>query len=197
MIMMAIGAFIFNLILNSDEAVAAFNVGSRIEHLFFLPVISIASSLVTLIGMLYGANRFDLIRLIIRYGLKYSIAFSCFCSFFFFFVSGYIVPFFTDSENITRISIGYFSIVCFSYPWVTIGMTSSRIMQGLGEGTPLLFITLIRVILINAPLGWYLRRVLEMPIESVWYCILLSSFIASSISIIWMKSIIKLSLIHI
>ena len=191
MIMMAIGAFIFNLILNSDEAVAAFNVGSRIEHLFFLPVISIASSLVTLIGMFYGANRFDLIRLIIRYGLKYSIAFSCFCSFFFFFVSGYIVPFFTDSENITRISIGYFSIVCFSYPWVTIGMTSSRIMQGLGEGTPLLFITLIRVILINAPLGWYLRRVLEMPIESVWYCILLSSFIASSISIIWMRNIIK------
>ena len=64
-------------------------------------------------------------------------------------------------------------------------------MQGLGEGTPLLFITFIRVILINAPLGWYLRRVLEMPIESVWYCILLLSFIASSIVMIWMTNIIK------
>ena len=64
-------------------------------------------------------------------------------------------------------------------------------MQGLGRGTPLLFITLIRVILINAPLGWYLRRVLELPVESVWYCILLSSVIASSISIVWMMRIIK------
>jgi Na+-driven multidrug efflux pump len=64
-------------------------------------------------------------------------------------------------------------------------------MQGLGQGTPVLFITLLRVILINAPLGWYLRRVLEMPIESVWYLILLSSFIASSISVLWMRKIIK------
>ena len=44
MIMMAMGAFIFNLLLNSDNAVAAFNLGSRIEHLFFLPIISISSS---------------------------------------------------------------------------------------------------------------------------------------------------------
>ena len=56
MIMMAIGAFIFNLLLNSDSAVAAFNLGSRIEHLFFLPIISISSSLVTLVGMFYGAK---------------------------------------------------------------------------------------------------------------------------------------------
>ena len=191
MVIMAMGAFVFNLILNSDDAVAAFNIGSRIEHLFFLPIISISSSLVTLVGMFYGANRIDLIRSIIRYGLKFSITFSCFCLLFFFFISKYIIPFFTSSENIAQISIGYFSIVSFSYPFVTIGMTSSRIMQGLGRGIPVLFITLVRVILINAPLGWYLRRVLEMPIEFVWYCILFSSFVAATLSMLWMKNIIK------
>jgi len=191
MVIMAMGAFIFNLILNSDNAVAAFNIGSRIEHLFFLPVISISSSLVTLVGMFYGANRFDLIRSTISYGLKYSLWFACFCSIFFFFVSEYIIPLFTSSGDITQISIGYFSVVSFSYPFVTIGMTTSRIMQGLGEGIPVLFITLVRVILINAPLGWYLRRVLEMPIEFVWYCILFSSFVASILSMLWMISILK------
>jgi putative MATE family efflux protein len=191
MVIMAMGAFVFNLILNSDDAVAAFNIGSRIEHLFFLPIISISSSLVTLVGMFYGANRIDLIRSIIRYGLKFSLTFSCFCLLFFFFISKYIIPFFTSSENIAQISIGYFSIVSFSYPFVTIGMTSSRIMQGLGKGIPVLFITLVRVILINAPLGWYLRRVLEMPIEFVWYCILFSSFVAATLSMLWMKNIIK------
>ena len=191
MILMAIGAFIFNLILNSDSAVAAINLGSRIEHLFFLPIISISSSLVTLIGMFYGANRFDLIRSIIKYGIKYSLMFSLVCLVFFFFISQYIIPFFTDSKDITRITVSYFSIVSFSYPFVTIGMITGRIMQGLGQGTPLLFITSIRVVLINAPLGWYLRRVLELPIESVWYCILLSSVVASTISIIWMSRIIR------
>ena len=191
MVIMAMGAFVFNLILNSDDAVAAFNIGSRIEHLFFLPIISISSSLVTLVGMFSGANRVDLIRSIIRYGLKFSLTFSFFCLLFFFFISKHIIPFFTSSENIAQISIGYFSIVSFSYPFVTIGMTSSRIMQGLGKGLPVLFITLVRVILINAPLGWYLRRVLEMPIEFVWYCILFSSFVAATLSMLWMRNIIK------
>ena len=191
MIMMAIGAFIFNLLLNSDSAVAAFNLGSRIEHLFFLPIISISSSLVTLVGMFYGAKKFNLIRSIITYGIKCSLIFSIVCLVFFIFVSQYIIPFFTDSEEITKIAISYFSIVSFSYPFVTIGMTTGRVMQGLGRGTPLLFITLIRVILINAPLGWYLRRVLELPVESVWYCILFSSVIASTISILWMSRIIR------
>ena len=191
MVIMAMGAFVFNLILNSDDAVAAFNIGSRIEHLFFLPIISISSSLVTLVGMFSGANRVDLIRSIIHYGLKFSLTFSFFCLLFFFFISKHIIPFFTSSENIAQISIGYFSIVSFSYPFVTIGMTSSRIMQGLGKGLPVLFITLVRVILINAPLGWYLRRVLEMPIEFVWYCILFSSFVAATLSMLWMRNIIK------
>ena len=191
MIMMAIGAFIFNLLLNSDSAVAAFNLGSRIEHLFFLPIISISSSLVTLVGMFYGAKRFDLIRSTITYGIKCSLIFSIACLVFFIFVSQHIIPFFTDSEEITRIAISYFGIVAFSYPFVTIGMTTGRVMQGLGKGTPLLFITLIRVILINAPLGWYLRRILELPVESVWYCILFSSVIASTISILWMSKIIR------
>ena len=194
MVIMAMGAFIFNLILNSDSAVAAFNIGSRIEHLFFLPVISISSSLVTLVGMFYGANRFDLIRSTISYGLKYSLWFACFCSIFFFFVSEYIIPFFTSSMDITQISIGYFSVVSFSYPFVTIGMTASRIMQGLGEATPVLFITLVRVILINAPLGWYLTRVLDKPIEYVWYSMLTSAFFASTIAFIWMRKIISNSL---
>lgn len=191
MIMMAMGAFIFNLLLNSDSAVAAFNLGSRIEHLFFLPIISISSSMVTLVGMFYGAKKFDLIRSTINYGIKYSLGFSISCLIFFLAVSQYIIPFFTDSAEITQIAISYFSVVSFSYPFITIGMTTGRIMQGLGRGTPLLFITLIRVILINAPLGWYLRRVLELPVESVWYCILFSSVIASSISIVWMMRIIK------
>jgi len=191
MVIMAMGAFVFNLILNSDDAVAAFNIGSRIEHLFFLPIISISSSLVTLVGMFSGANRVDLIRSIIRYGLKFSLTFSFFSLLFFFFISKHIIPFFTSSENIAQISIGYFSIVSFSYPFVTIGMTSSRIMQGLGKGLLVLFITLVRVILINAPLGWYLRRVLEMPIEFVWYCILFSSFVAATLSMLWMRNIIK------
>jgi Na+-driven multidrug efflux pump len=189
---MALGAFIFNIILNNPSAVAAFQSAGRIEHLFFLPIISISSSMVTLVGMFFGAERFDLLKSIIWYGLKVGIFFSCLSTVFFYFSAQYIIPFFTDSSDIIVIANGYFSIACFSYPFVAIGMTSSRVMQGLGHGKPMLIITLIRVILINAPLGYVITRVLNLPIHYLWYSILISSLVASFISILWMKFVIKL-----
>jgi len=191
MTIMAMGSFVLNIILNTPNAVAAVQTAGRIEHLFFLPIISISSSLVTLVGMFFGAKRFDLIKSIIKYGLKIGILFSCISAFFFYMGAKHIIPFFTDSSEITAISISYFSIVCFSYPFVTIGMTSSRIMQGLGYGKPTLILTLIRVVLINAPLGYFLTRIMGLPIFYIWYSILLSSFVASTMGLIWMKVIIK------
>ena len=191
MMIMALGSFIFNIILNNPSAVAALQTAGRIEHLFFLPIISISSSMVTLVGMFFGAERFDLLKSTIRYGLKAGILFSCISAAFFYFSAQYIIPFFTDSSDIIVIANGYFGIVCFSYPFVTIGMTSSRVMQGLGHGKPTLIVTLIRVVLINAPLGYVITRVLNLPIYYLWYSILISSFVASSISMLWMKSVIK------
>jgi len=190
MTIMAMGSFVLNVILNSPDAVAAVQTSSRIEHLFFLPIISISSSLVTLVGMFFGAKRFDLIQSIIKYGLKMGILFSCISAFFFYIGAKHIIPFFTDSPDIAAISISYFSVVCFSYPFVTVGMTSSRIMQGLGYGKPTLILTLIRVVLINAPLGYFITRILELPIFYIWYSILFSSFIASTLGIIWMRTVI-------
>ena len=191
MMIMAMGAFVFNIILNNPYAVAAFQTAGRIEHLFFLPIISISSSLVTLVGMFFGAERFDLIKGIVRYGLKVGLAFSCVCSVLFFIGAIHIVPLFTDSADIIMISSGYFSIVCFSYPFVSIGMTSSRIMQGLGHGKPMLMLTLIRVVLINAPLGWIITRVMGLPIYYIWYSIVLSSFISSFLGLLWMRGVIN------
>ena len=192
MVIMALGSFIFNIILNSPNAVAAFQTAGRVEHLFFLPIISISSSMVTLVGMFYGARRFDLMKMIVKYSLKTVVLFSILSMLMFYSSAKYIVPLFTDSLEITSIAIKYFSIVCFSYPFVSIGMTSSRVMQGLGHGKPMLVITLIRVVLINAPMGYVITRILELPIDYVWYSILVSSFVASSISILWMKAIVRL-----
>ena len=44
--------------------------------LFFIPIISLATSMVTLVGMFYGAKRFDLINEIIYYNIKISVLIS-------------------------------------------------------------------------------------------------------------------------
>ena len=77
MLIMSVGLFFMNSILatapNGDAHVAAYNLSNRIENFITLTLISISTSQVTIIGMFYGAKRFDLIYSIIKYGLSRSI----------------------------------------------------------------------------------------------------------------------------
>ena len=195
MVIMSIGIFMFNLILTigsgNENAVAAYQIGGRIEHLFFIPIISIATSLVTLVSMYYGAKRFDLIIYIVKYGLSRSILISiCFSIFFYFFIDKIIYLFSTSPLDL-KYAISYFMILVFAYPFITVGMTCSRVMQGLGHGTPMLILTILRVVLINCSLAWYFVVYSNKPIIFAWYSILISCIITSIISFTWMFKIIN------
>ena len=85
MIIMSMGIILFNKILGSYQAVAAYQTAGRIEHLFFLPIIAIATSLVTLVGMFYGAKRMDLINQMVKYGISHAAIIALSFSLLFFF----------------------------------------------------------------------------------------------------------------
>ena len=193
MIIMSMGIVLFNRILGGSDAVAAYQTAGRLEHLFFLPIISIATSLVTLVGMFYGAKRLDLIKIIIKYGLSRSILISFSFSIFFYMYSQKIMPMFTDSIEIINLSTLYFKIMAFAYPFITIGMTCSRIMQGLGYAYPMLILTLFRVVIVSASLAFYFVIVLDKPVYFAWVGTLISCFLTSVASLIWLKSILKTS----
>ena len=199
MIVMSIWMLICNklitLTINNDfesmAAVGAFQMAGRIENIFFLPIISIASSLVTIVGMFYGANRFDLIKKIVNYAILRSIAIAImFCAIFYLFIDNIIIPFNANKESIKYL-IQYFSIVPFAYPFITIGMNSSRVMQALGHGFPMLILTVLRVLLINALLSFVFIIILNKGIIYIWYSVLLSSIITAIIAYNWMKNINK------
>ena len=81
--------------------------------------------------------------------------------------------------------------MAFAYPFITIGMTSSRIMQGLGHATPMFVLTFLRVVVIAASLVWYFVIILEKPVYYAWVGTLLSCIITSFVSIIWLRTIIR------
>ena len=133
MLIMSIGLFFYNKILAMSEfpieAIAAYSTAHRIEHLFFIPIISIATSMVTLVGMFYGARRLDLINKVISYGLKNALLISCVFGLLFFTSSNLIFPIFTDNQKIIKIGVEYFKIFSFAIPLVTLTMICSRVMQ--------------------------------------------------------------------
>ena len=71
------------------------------------------------------------------------------------------------------------------------GITTGRVLQGLGKGLPVLVITIIRVLGVSAPLALFFIFYMNKTVEWVWYSMMISAAIAFTISIIWLLSTIR------
>jgi len=187
MVVMALGQLVFNrLLVNfSTDAVAAYQIGGRVDMIVFLPIFGIASALTTIVGMFYGADEFEKIKSISLYGIKSSFLITTICSFFLFIFAPTVVKVFTMDTVIQKISIDYLRTISFLFPFISIGLTIGRILQGLGRGMPSLIITIVRVIGLAGPLAYFFTFVLDKPVEWIWYSMFISGIFATIISITW------------
>ena len=189
MIVMAVGQLIFNRMLAtfSTDAVAAYQVGGRIDMVVFLPIFGIASALTTMVGMYFGANEIDKIRYITKYGISRAFIITSIGSILLYIFAPVIISGFTDEIVIKNIAVDYLRVISLLFPFISIGLTIGRILQGLGLGMPSLIITTIRVIGVAGPLAYYFIYILGKPVEWMWYAMFISGIIATMISIIWLK----------
>ena len=193
MVVMAIGQLVFNrLLVNySTNAVAAYQIGGRIDMLVFLPIFGIASALTTMVGMFYGANEINKIKFISRYGVRSSLIITSICSALLYIFAPPVISIFTSDSTIQKISIDYLRIISILFPFISIGLTIGRILQGLGQGMPSLIITTIRVIGVAGPLAYYFTFIQNKPVEWIWYSMFISGIFATIISIVWVTITFK------
>ena len=193
MIVMAVGQGVFNKILVhiSVETVAAYQVAGRLDMLVFLPIFSIAASLTTLIGMFYGAKEYEALRFTIRYGIFSALIITIFSSATVYIFADQVVRFFTEDESIVIIAVNFLQIFAFAYPFIAVGITTGRVLQGLGKGLPVLVITIVRVLGVSAPLSLFFVFVMDKSVEWVWYSMMLSTVVAFAIGLTWLFSTVK------
>ena len=189
MIVMAIGQLLFNIMLAtfSTDAVAAYQIAGRIDMVVFLPIFGIASALTTMVGMFFGANEIDKIRFITRYGISSSFIITSVGSIILYVFAPFIISGFTHETVIKNIAVNYLRVISLLFPFISIGLTIGRILQGLGLGMPSLIITTIRVIGVAGPLAYYFIYILDKPVEWMWYAMFISGIMATIISIVWLK----------
>jgi Na+-driven multidrug efflux pump len=172
----------------STDAVAAYQVGGRLDMLIFLPIMAIASALTTLVGMFYGAKEWNKIKFIAKYGIIWSVIITAILSIFLYIFAPQVVNGFTNEILINSIAVTYLRYICIIYPLIAVGMTIGRVLQGLGKGLPMLVITSIRVLGLTAPLALFFTMVMDKPIEWVWLSMIISTIVAVIISVIWLRS---------
>ncbi len=193
MIIMSFGQLVFNKILTgfSVEAVAAYQIGGRIDMVVFLPIMSIAASLTTIVGMFYGAEEWTKMKLIIKYGISRSVLITLVGSAMLITFAPWIVQSFSSDPIIQEVAVYYLQCISLIYPLVAVGMTIGRILQGMGKGLPLLIITSIRILIVSAPLAILFTIVLDKPVEYVWYAMMISTVVATMVAVLWLQRTLK------
>ncbi|MCD6446620.1 MAG: MATE family efflux transporter [Candidatus Marinimicrobia bacterium] len=193
MVIMSFGQMLYNRIVVyfGSNAVASVGIGMRLDQLFFLPIMGLSGSLVTLIGMFYGAKRIDLVRSTWLYTIKWGEILAVTFGLLFYFISPYFMKMFVSDPAIIETGVTYIRYVVFAYPFIVVGMISGRVFQGLGNGMPGLILTTLRIAVIILPLALLFTRVFDWGVQGVFLSQVISSFIASLIAYFWLSGNLK------
>ena len=188
MIVMAVGQGVFNriLIYFSADTVAAYQVAGRIDMLVFLPLFSIAAALTTLVGLFYVSMKYEILRYTVKYGIISAFSITVIMSILLYVFAHNIVGFFTSEDTIINVAVTFLRLFAFVYPLIAVGITTGRVLQGLGKGLPVLVITIIRVLGVSAPLALIFVYTMGKPVEWVWYAMMISTGVAFLIACYWL-----------
>jgi len=169
------------------EYVAAFGIASRLESVATMPVVALSMATLTLVGMFFGAKRFNLIRNISFYGLKIAIAFTSALGFVFFIVPSLFLRLFTSDNILLNISSSYLRIDVFTFPLMAVSILSSRILQGMGLGLPGFVINFVRIFIFAVPLAYLFVFILGYGYLSVAVAMVIGGIASNITAITWLR----------
>jgi len=166
------------------DYVAAFGLVYKLESVATMPIVALSLGLLPLVGMFYGAKRYDLIKKLFWYSMKLGMVFVFIIGLFFFFIPSIFFRIFTSDANLLLLSVKYMRIQVFGFFFIVVSMMVARVMQGLGLGIPGLIIMLIRLILVTVPIAYLLVN-LGYGFISPAFASLLGGLVASMIGLSW------------
>ncbi|MBU2561049.1 MAG: MATE family efflux transporter [Nanoarchaeota archaeon] len=193
MILMSIYVIFVNRIMAyfGTDFVAAFGIMWRLGSTAMMPIFGFGLAALTLVGMFYGAKRYDLVKQTVWYTMKICVGFTAFMAALFFALPQVFFRIFTPDAHIIALGIPYARIAVFELPLVAISLTVGRSMQGLGLGMPGLVINLVRSLLLSVPLAYLFVFVLGYSYLSVAVAVVIGSVCASATALIWMRLKLK------
>lgn len=180
------------------DGVAVFTTGWRIVMIGTLPLIGMATAVTAVTGASYGARNAEKLDIAYMYAVKIGFFIELAVAIFTYFFAPWIVIPFTNSSNSARIAdelIEFLKMIVFFYPFVTFGMFTSAMFQGVGKGINSLIVTVLRTIIITIPLAYIFGIVLGIGLKGIWIGIVTGNSLSATFTFIWGRIYVR-SLFH-
>lgn len=195
MAVMSVGGLLLNRLLSGfgEVAVAAYGAASKVDMIVALPILGLAGAAVSVVGMFAGAGRIDLVRSTARYTYQWALLLAALIGVTAVLSSSAILGIFTSDVEAIAIGRTYLAFMLFAYPMMAFGMTSGRLLQGIGHGLPSLMITSFRVLIVGIPLAYVAVLVFDAPIEAVWASVITGGLCSTVLSVWWVRRLVWLN----
>jgi putative MATE family efflux protein len=196
-IAMAFSVFLLNLItvrVGGTDGVAIFSTGWRVAMFASLPLLGMATAVVSVTGAAFGAREFSKLNTTHSYAIKVGIVIELIVATLTFAFAHQITALFTMTEQAARIAGGltvFIRTMCFYYPAAALGILSSALFQGIGKGINSLIVTMVRTIILVAPLAYLYSIILGMEMPGIWWGIVTGNTVGGIAAFVWARSVIR------
>ncbi len=188
---MAVAMLLLNLIavkVGGTDAVAIFTTGWRVVMFATLPLMGIATAVVSVTGAALGGRAYKKLDSGYMYAVKIGVAIELVMASITYILAPQIAGLFTMNQESIRIRsdlINFLRIMCIFYPAVSPGMLTSAMFQGAGKGTYSLVLTVTRTILLATPLAYIMAVTLGLQLDGLWWGIVAGNSGGALIAFTW------------
>jgi len=175
---------------NPQDGIAVFTVGWRIVQMATMPLIGIATAVVSVTGAAYGAKDYFKLDTAYMHSIKIGFIIEAIIALFVYFFAPFIVLGFTMSESSAALSddiVNFLRIAVLFFPGIAFGMLSSSMFQGAGKGVNALTVTIFRTIILTLPLSWLLSITLGLGLTGAWWGMVIGNLSGSFTAFAWGK----------
>jgi putative MATE family efflux protein len=173
-----------------NEGVAVYTTGWRVVGLAILPLLGIATAVVSVTGATYGAKEYKKLNTAYMHAIKMGIIIEIGVALITLIFAQFITLAFTWSAQSAHIADDLtlmLQLIWIFYPTVVFGMFSSSMFQGTGKGVYSLIITISRTVVLNVFCVFLFSMVFNLGLIGVWIGIIVATWISSSLAFTWAK----------
>ena len=192
-ISMIILIIIIGLAGGGEDGVGVYNTGWRIVMIAVLPLLGMATAVVSVTGATFGAKSYNKLNTAFMYAVKVGFIIEIFLAIIIFILAPYITMVFTTKADINFIENleMFLKITVFFYPFAAFGIVSSSMFQGVGKGTYSLIATLLRTMVFLVTFAFISIYIFNAGLMGVWWTLVFANLAGSIFSFTWAKFYIK------
>lgn len=164
----------------SETYVLVLGVYYKLQTFIYLTANGIIQGIRPLMGYNYGAGEKERVRKIFGTTLTLTMCVMCVGTILSWLIPAELIGLFTSNTETIRIGVGALHIISLGFIVSAVSVTCSGALEGLGKGTPSLYISLLRYAALIIPAAYVLSRFLGA--DGVWYAFCLTEFVSAGLS---------------